>query len=104
VRELIVSAYRAFRSEPDGFMAAEPLARGVWNIRVPATTQQAVPDVVIAPVVGFERAWHRLGYGVGFSTRILAKMKNSPLKLAVGYRLERYSPHRGGSLLTDGRA
>jgi 5-formyltetrahydrofolate cyclo-ligase len=116
VRGLIVSAYWPFRGEPDlrGYMAAvsarggrcalpvvvehgkplvfrpwspgEPLARGVWNIPVPATTQQAVPDVVIAPVVGFDPACYRLGYGGGFFDRTLATMKNSPLKLAVGYR------------------
>ena len=65
--------------------AGEPLAKGVWNIPVPATTEEVLPDVVIAPVVGFDRACYRLGYGGGFFDLTLATMKNSPLKLGVGY-------------------
>jgi 5,10-methenyltetrahydrofolate synthetase len=112
----VISAYWPFRGEPDlrGFMAdvldrggrcalpvvrergkplvfrpwspGEPLAKGVWNIPVPASTEEVVPDVVIAPVVGFDRACYRLGYGGGFFDLTLATMKNSPLKLGVGYR------------------
>jgi 5,10-methenyltetrahydrofolate synthetase len=113
---LTISAYWPFRGEPDlrKFMtsvsarggrcalpvvleqgkplifrpwsAGEPLANGVWNIPVPATTAEVVPDIVIAPVVGFDRACYRLGYGGGFFDRTLATMKNFPRKLGVGYR------------------
>ena len=41
---------------------------------------------MIAPVVGFDQACYRLGYGGGFFDLTLAAMKNSPLKLGVGYR------------------
>jgi 5-formyltetrahydrofolate cyclo-ligase len=53
---------------------------------VPVATEEIVPDVVIAPVVGFDRACFRLGYGGGFFDLTLATMKNSPLKLGIGYR------------------
>jgi 5-formyltetrahydrofolate cyclo-ligase len=116
VEGLIVSAYWPFRGEPDlrGFMAGvsdrggrcalpvvverdkplvfrpwspgDPLARGVWNIPVPVALEEVVPDIVIMPVVGLDRACYRLGYGGGFFDRTLAMMKNSPLKLGVGYR------------------
>jgi 5-formyltetrahydrofolate cyclo-ligase len=112
----VISAYWPFRGEPDlrGFIdrvstrggrcalpvivergkplvfrpwsPGEPLAKGVWNIPVPATTEEVSPDVVIAPVVGFDRACYRLGYGGGFFDLTLAAIKNSPLKLGVGYR------------------
>jgi 5,10-methenyltetrahydrofolate synthetase len=112
----VISAYWPFRGEPDlrVFMArvsdrggqcalpvviergkplvfrpwspGEPLAKGVWNIPVPANTEEVVPDIVIAPVVGFDRACYRLGYGGGFFDLTLAAMKDSPLKLGVGYR------------------
>jgi 5-formyltetrahydrofolate cyclo-ligase len=115
VQGVIVSAYWPFRGEPDlrGFMGrvsnrggqcalpvvvergkplvfrpwgpGEPLAKGVWNIPVPATTEEVVPNVVIAPVVGFDRACYRLGYGGGFFDQTFATMKSSPLKLGVGY-------------------
>jgi 5-formyltetrahydrofolate cyclo-ligase len=114
VQGVIVSAYWPFRGEPDlrGFMGrvsnrggrcalpvarergkplvfrlwgpGEPLAKGVWNIPVPATTEEVVPNVVIVPVVGFDRACYRLGYGGGFFDQTFATMKNSPLKLGVG--------------------
>jgi len=116
IDERVVSVYWPFRGEPDlrGFMAGvsdrggrcalpvvvgrgkplvfrpwsagEPLVKGVWNIPVPETTEEVVPDVVIAPVVGFDSAFYRLGYGGGFYDLTLAAMKNSPLKLGVGYR------------------
>jgi 5-formyltetrahydrofolate cyclo-ligase len=111
VRGRVVSAYWPFRGEPDlrGFMAGvsdrggqcalpvvlergkplifrpwspgEPLVKGVWNIPVPETTEEVVPDAVIAPVVGFDRACYRLGYGGGFFDLTLTSMKNSPLKV-----------------------
>jgi 5,10-methenyltetrahydrofolate synthetase len=62
-----------------------PLAKGVWNIPVPATPEEVVPNIVIVPVVGFDRACYRLGYGGGFFDQTFATMKNSPLKLGVGY-------------------
>ena len=55
----------------------EALAKGVWNIKVPATAEEVVPNVVIAPVVGFDRACYRLGYGGGFFDLTLATMKNA---------------------------
>jgi len=64
----------------------EALTKGVWNIPVPATTEEVVPDIVIAPVVGFDRACYRLGYGGGFFDLTLATMNNSPAKLGVGYQ------------------
>ena len=112
----VISAYWPFRGEADlrGFMdrvssrggrcalpvviargkplvfrpwrPGEPLAKGIWNIPVPATTEEVVPNIVIAPVVGFDRGCYRLGYGGGFFDLTLARMKNSPLKLGLGYQ------------------
>ena len=42
-------------------------------------------DVVIAPVVGFDRACYRLGYGGGFFDRTLAAMPRRPRVFGVGY-------------------
>ncbi|MCC7016821.1 MAG: 5-formyltetrahydrofolate cyclo-ligase [Rhodospirillales bacterium] len=65
----------------------EPLERGVWNIPVPAKdAQPVVPDVVIAPVVGFDPGCYRLGYGGGFFDRTLAVMPKRPRILGVGYK------------------
>ena len=110
-----VSLYWPFRGEPDlrGWAAAirargancalpvvveknaplifrlwrfgEPLAPGVWNIPIPANGAELVPDVVIAPVVGFDQQGYRLGYGGGFYDRTLAALTKKPRVVGVGY-------------------
>ena len=74
----------AFRSWKEG----EALARGVWNIPVPAGGAPVVPDVAIAPVVGFDRQSYRLGYGGGFFDRTLAALSPRPRVFGVGYELQ----------------
>ena len=61
------------------------LARGLWKIPYPADGELIVPHVVIAPVVGFDHACYRLGYGGGFFDRTLAQLKPKPLAIGVGY-------------------
>lgn len=64
----------------------EPLERGIWNIpQPPATAAAVLPDVIIAPVVGFDADCYRLGYGGGFFDRTLAAMTNGPRVFGVGY-------------------
>ena len=58
----------------------DPLERGVWNILVPSHGPAVQPDVVIAPVVGFDQANYRLGYGGGFFDRTLAAMPTATLR------------------------
>jgi 5-formyltetrahydrofolate cyclo-ligase len=114
----VVSVYWPFRGEPDlrGFMRqvadrggscalpvvvekgrplefrswaeGEPLARGVWNIPIPAEGTLVVPDVAIAPVVGFDPQCYRLGYGGGFFDRTLAALTPRPRVFGVGYELQ----------------
>jgi 5-formyltetrahydrofolate cyclo-ligase len=66
----------------------EPLVRGVWNIPVPEGGDAVIPDVSVAPVVGFDRACYRLGYGGGFFDRTLAALEPRPQVLGVGYSLQ----------------
>jgi 5-formyltetrahydrofolate cyclo-ligase len=65
----------------------ERLEKGVWNIPVPAAGKATLPDIVLAPVVGFEEGGFRLGYGGGFYDRTLAAMPSKPLTFGVGYAL-----------------
>lgn len=44
-----------------------------------------MPDVVIAPVVGYDPACYRLGYGGGFFDRTLASLPARPRVIGVGY-------------------
>jgi 5,10-methenyltetrahydrofolate synthetase len=66
----------------------DPLERGVWNIPVPvAGAARAEPDVVIAPVVGYDPACYRLGYGGGFFDRTLAARASRPRFFGVGWSI-----------------
>lgn len=69
----------------------DPLERGVWNILVPSHGPAVQPDIVLAPVVGFDDAHYRLGYGGGFFDRTLAIMSKKPMKIGVGYAQSRIS-------------
>ena len=76
------------RNQPLVFRLWEPgtrLQRGVWNIPFPADGAEVTPDVVIAPVVGFDPTCYRLGYGGGFFDRALATMPAKPRAIGVGY-------------------
>lgn len=65
------------------------LVRGIWNIPVPDTAEEGTPDVVIAPLVGFDGGNYRLGYGGGFFDRTLEALSPRPLVIGVGYELQR---------------
>jgi len=116
---LVVSAYWPFKGEPDlkpllarlaarGARTALPIVvrkahplifrewksgdrieRGVWNIPIPADGAEVVPDVAIAPVVGYDPHCYRLGYGGGFFDRTLASIRPRPIRLfGVGYTMQ----------------
>ncbi|MGD8323633.1 MAG: 5-formyltetrahydrofolate cyclo-ligase [Gammaproteobacteria bacterium] len=63
------------------------LTRGIWNIPVPSDGANVVPDVIIAPVVAFDRACYRLGYGGGYFDRTLSLISGEALVLGVGYAM-----------------
>jgi 5-formyltetrahydrofolate cyclo-ligase len=66
----------------------EPLVAGVWDIPVPESRQIAVPGTVLAPLVGFDPACYRLGYGGGYFDRTLAALRPRPLAIGVGFAFQ----------------
>ena len=44
-----------------------------------------MPDIVISPVVGYDPACYRLGYGGGFFDRTLAALPARPRVIGIGY-------------------
>lgn len=114
----IVSLYWPFRGEPDlrpwlgsvverggtaalpvvvekgkplvfrAYRPGDPLEKGVWNIPIPASGEPVIPDVVIAPVVGFDPGRYRLGYGGGFFDRTLAALPRKPMVIGIGYAMQ----------------
>jgi 5-formyltetrahydrofolate cyclo-ligase len=73
--------YRAWRP-------GETLVDGVWNIPIPEKREIAVPALVLAPLVGFDRACYRLGYGGGYFDRTLARLAPRPLAIGVGFEFQ----------------
>lgn len=63
------------------------MASGIWNIPVPADRVDVLPETVVSPVVGFDPAGYRLGYGGGFYDRTLAAMTRKPLVIGVGFSM-----------------
>lgn len=66
-----------------------PMVDGIWNIPVPRDGAVVKPDVVLAPVVGFDNARYRLGYGGGYFDRTLASLSPRPFAIALGYEMQR---------------
>jgi 5-formyltetrahydrofolate cyclo-ligase len=65
------------------------MVRGVYNIPVPKMRRVVRPTVVLAPLVGFDEAGYRLGYGGGYYDRTLAALESSPWVIGLGYELSR---------------
>ena len=66
------------------------MERGHWNIPVPAAeAERLVPDVALAPLVGWDGEGYRLGYGGGYFDRTLAAFKPKPFVIGVGLQSSR---------------
>jgi 5,10-methenyltetrahydrofolate synthetase len=63
--------------------------REVWNIPVPAQGPNIVPDVILAPLVGWDAAGYRLGYGGGYFDRTLATTHPAPYSIGIGLQAAR---------------
>ena len=61
------------------------MERGFGNIPFPTGGASVLPTILVAPLVGFDSAGYRLGYGGGFLDRTLAHLHPRPLAIGVGY-------------------
>jgi 5-formyltetrahydrofolate cyclo-ligase len=63
----------------------EPLVAGVWGIREPKPEAAVVdPDILLVPLLAFDRAGHRIGYGAGYYDLTLAQLRARKPVIAVG--------------------
>lgn len=63
----------------------EPLAETMWGIREPLSAAETVdPDIVLGPLLAFDTAGYRLGYGGGFYDRTLARLRALKPIVSIG--------------------
>jgi 5-formyltetrahydrofolate cyclo-ligase len=63
----------------------EPLLEGVRGIRQPSPqAPEATPDIFVVPLLAFDRAGHRIGYGAGYYDMTLAAARARRAISAVG--------------------
>ncbi|PTW51357.1 5-formyltetrahydrofolate cyclo-ligase [Rhodovulum kholense] len=60
------------------------MERGSFGVSIPSEPRPMVPEVLIVPLLAFDRRGIRLGYGGGFYDRTLALLRARGPVLAVG--------------------
>jgi 5,10-methenyltetrahydrofolate synthetase len=63
------------------------LERGVYDIPYPVGSREVQPDTVLLPMLGFDDAGYRLGYGGGFFDRTLAAAQRAPTVIGIAHEL-----------------
>jgi 5-formyltetrahydrofolate cyclo-ligase len=67
------------------FAFGDALVKGVWGIRVPPPEAPEVePDVLLVPLLAFDRNGNRLGYGAGYYDMTIAALRTKKRVVAVG--------------------
>jgi len=62
-----------------------PLAAGVWGIREPMPdAAEVAPDILIVPLLAFDRRGFRLGYGAGYYDMTITALRAQKPVTAVG--------------------
>ena len=62
--------------------AGEPTIAGKYGIEQPAFIVEVIPDLILAPCVGFDANGYRLGYGAGYFDRTLNQRPTHTIGIA----------------------
>jgi 5-formyltetrahydrofolate cyclo-ligase len=63
----------------------EPLDSGVWGIREPKPeAPEVAPDILIVPLLAFDRTGNRIGYGAGYYDMTIARLRAMKPTVAIG--------------------
>src|SRR5262249_29623184 len=62
-----------------------PLVARVWGIREPPPAAAEVdPDILLVPLLAFDRSGHRIGYGAGYYDLTIARLRGKKRITAIG--------------------
>jgi 5-formyltetrahydrofolate cyclo-ligase len=82
---LPVVAGKGLRLTMRAFAFGDTLASGVWGIREPKPDAAEVfPDILVVPLLAFDRRGHRLGYGAGYYDMTITALRARKPVTAVG--------------------
>ena len=69
----------------------DPLALNYYGIPEPSKTKIVIPDILLVPLVAYDRKRFRLGYGGGFYDRYISKIekKNKLFTIGLAYSFQK---------------
>jgi 5-formyltetrahydrofolate cyclo-ligase len=86
------------------FAFGDPLVCGVWDIREPRPDAPEVfPDIVIVPLLAFDGAGHRVGYGAGYFDLTINALRARKTVLAAGIAFAAQEIHEVPTTPRDAR-
>jgi 5-formyltetrahydrofolate cyclo-ligase len=67
------------------YAIGDALASGQWGIREPTPeAAEVAPDILLVPLLAFDRSGNRIGYGAGYYDMTIAKFRAVKPVMAVG--------------------
>ena len=79
-----------FEMEFYEYKTTDPLYVNKYGIPEPQTKKKIKPNVLLIPLVAFDKKLNRLGYGGGFYDRFIEKMsKTSLIKIGLAFSHQR---------------
>ena len=66
---------------------SDPLKINKYGIPEPETQNKVYPDIILVPLVAFDKNLNRLGYGGGYYDRLIAKLSKKKKIMKIGLAL-----------------
>ena len=63
----------------------KPLIINNYGIPEPSSNKKRFPDILLVPLVAFDKFFNRVGYGGGFYDRYISKIKREKKLITIGF-------------------